>query len=1106
MRTLNRRLRALGIGVLAAAMAVGLGPAVAAGPPGTPDGVKSVRQKPSVSVTLLTGDRVILAGGDAKRAIIVPAKESRANGRSFQRFMADGHLYVIPSDLRQHIASGKLDRRLFDVTGLIKARYDDKHTKQIPLIVAYRGAAARDRLTKAGATATEYLTAVKGSAARVDKSDAAKFLAAIPRTGDGFGGGIDKIWLNGRARVNLDESVPQIGAPAAWDAGYTGQGVTVGVLDTGIDATHPDLAGQVAQAKDFSGEGPGDGYGHGTHVASTIAGKGAQYKGVAPDAKLLDGKVCDSGGWCTEEAILAGMEWAATEQDADVINLSLGGTDTPEVDPLEAAVNNLTASTGALFVISAGNSGPGAKSIGSPGSADAALTVGAVDKSDEIADFSSRGPRVGDGALKPDITAPGVDITAARAEGTSMGEPVGDDHTTASGTSMSAPHVTGSAALLAQQHPDWQAGNLKSVLMGSAKPHAELTAFDQGAGRVDVEQAITQSVLAEPASLSFGTAIWPHDDDEPVTKELTYRNTTGQAVTLTLAGTLTGPEGDPAPAGALTFSANTLMVPAGGTASVTATSNTKHSGPDGAYTGRVTATYAGGEVVTPIGVDKEVESYTLTLKSLDRAGAVAPVDATIFGLDTDYFDWPFDEDGEFAVRLPKGRYTVQAFVGFGSEDETLSFLVQPIVMLDGDMTWTADARQAKPMSVAVQDPRVSPALIDVGYEIVSETRGLGSSLWTSSFDGLYTAQVGPDEPVEGFSASLSSDWGVANDEGAFLNSPAIYKVIDHQSGRFWENYRKSYRDSDLATVVQQYNAQVANRTAYTYLFGFPPSGGWASATGFDFTLPGKTTLHLSPGNDLLWDQALSEYVLDEEGWPVDVTSLESSSRTYNKGKRYNERWNAAVFGPGPHTAIRYGDYLGFSAPLYSDQDGHLGFSAVDSASTVLYRNGEKVAESEYDGYVEVEGLAPEAADFTVTTTANRPTYSDFSTKETATWKFRSAATDPDEGALLPVWNARFYPQVDNRNRNHEKGVGLVPMRLTSDPESGTGRIRDVAVKVSTDDGKSWRKAALLPAGDDTYLVLVPLPKGAKFVSFQASAKDDRGNSVEQSIIRAYALG
>jgi subtilisin family serine protease len=128
------------------------------------------------------------------------------------------------------------------------------------------------------------------------------------------------------------------------------------------------------------------------------------------------------------------------------------------------------------------------------------LTVGAVDDNDDVAEFSRRG-LTGDGRLKPDITAPGVDITAARGKdaGVVPGDP-GDTYTKLSGTSMAAPHVAGAAAILAQEHPDWSGPQLKAALTASAKPNPALGAHTQGSGRVDVARAIGQYVRACPKS------------------------------------------------------------------------------------------------------------------------------------------------------------------------------------------------------------------------------------------------------------------------------------------------------------------------------------------------------------------------------------------------------------------------------------------------------------------------------------------------------------------------------------------------------------------------------------------------------------------------------
>ncbi len=251
---------------------------------------------------------------------------------------------------------------------------------------------------------------VRGPERAASRSPARR-LPRPPRTV--FGGGISHIWLDGKVKATLADSTAQIGAPDVWDSGTDGSGVDVAVLDTGVDADHPDFAGQIADAQSFvPDEDTVDHHGHGTHTASTVAGTGAasdgKEKGVAPGAHLLVGKVLSNDGQGDESWIIAGMQWAAETEHAKVISMSLGSEDPSDgTDPMSQAVDDLSASTGALFVIAAGNTGARLR-IGSPGAAEAALTVGAVDSGDNLADFSSGGPRLGDGGLKPELTAPGV--------------------------------------------------------------------------------------------------------------------------------------------------------------------------------------------------------------------------------------------------------------------------------------------------------------------------------------------------------------------------------------------------------------------------------------------------------------------------------------------------------------------------------------------------------------------------------------------------------------------------------------------------------------------------------------------------------------------------
>ncbi len=230
--------------------------------------VDQVAGKADQVVTLITGDKVILPGGDPAKLRI-----ERGQGREHVAFRVQrgrGGLVVMPTDVSSAVTSGQLDRRLFDVTGLIKMGYDDAHVQATPLLVEY-DARQRSALSLPGATVTRRLPVIGGAAVQVQKNASGEFLGHLDGTARSAGG-IKKIWLDGKGRALLDQSVPQIGAPAAWKAGYTGKGVKVAVLDTGIDKAHPDLKTRVVGEKNFTSDPAGDKYGHGTHVASIIAG------------------------------------------------------------------------------------------------------------------------------------------------------------------------------------------------------------------------------------------------------------------------------------------------------------------------------------------------------------------------------------------------------------------------------------------------------------------------------------------------------------------------------------------------------------------------------------------------------------------------------------------------------------------------------------------------------------------------------------------------------------------------------------------------------------------------------------------------------------------
>ncbi len=307
---------------------------------------------------------------------------------------------------------------------------------------------------------------------------------------------IELIWTDLPVHTMLNDSVPIIRVPPIWEAGFMGEGVTIAVIDTGIDPEHPDFKGRIADTIDFTGQGPEDNNGHGTHVASIAAGSGAasegKYRGVAPAATILAAKALRGDGTGRQSDIMAGIEWAV-QKGAQVINLSLGGPPEP-CDGTDALseLANAAVRAGVVVCVAAGNSGPSPETIGSPGCARLVITVGATISDpevpfDEIAPFSSRGPTA-DGRRKPDLVLPGVGITAARAAGTMLGEMVNSYYTTLQGTSMATPHASGIAALLLSANPDLAPAQVKErMLVGARSLGLEGTV--QGAGRGDAYNA-----------------------------------------------------------------------------------------------------------------------------------------------------------------------------------------------------------------------------------------------------------------------------------------------------------------------------------------------------------------------------------------------------------------------------------------------------------------------------------------------------------------------------------------------------------------------------------------------------------------------------------------
>lgn len=315
-------------------------------------------------------------------------------------------------------------------------------------------------------------------------------------------------------KSTLNIATKVIGSSTVNESGYTGKGIGIAFLDTGV-YPHPDLTepeNRIVAFKDFVNDKqkPYDDNGHGTHVAGDAASNGyssnGKYKGVAPEANIISVKVLDAAGRGNTSDILAGMQWIVDNADKyniRIVSLSLGDKAVLPyfLDPMARGCEKLW-QQGFVVTVAAGNNGPEPRTITTPGISPSVITVGALDdrrtvdtSDDAVADFSSRGP-TSSGRLKPDVLAPGVNIVSlnrnpmATGAGSLLFERM---YRTASGTSMATPMVAGAAALLLQKNPHLTPSQIKNIMIKTAKSVDGEDKYAEGYGMIDINAMIQQA-------------------------------------------------------------------------------------------------------------------------------------------------------------------------------------------------------------------------------------------------------------------------------------------------------------------------------------------------------------------------------------------------------------------------------------------------------------------------------------------------------------------------------------------------------------------------------------------------------------------------------------
>jgi subtilisin family serine protease len=1171
------------------------------------------------TVTLLTGDRVRVVDGKVAGVRMAAGRETQP----VWQYEVNGHQYVLPADAAPLVEQDRLDRRLFDITELAGQGLDDTATATVPLIV--EGAPAPRAAERTAVLPARGLTVV----------EAPKTGAAWPELAATAGarGATGKVWLNGRVRPALEDSVPQVGAPAAWAAGFTGTGAKVAVLDTGYDAGHPDLAGVVTAAQDFTGEGIADTVGHGTHVAATIAGTGAasggRRKGVAPGARLLVGKVLgDRGG--TEADVIAGMQWAV-EQGADVVNMSLGGGPTDGTDLMSTTLNDLAGSTGTLFVVAAGNKGA-RETVGAPGAADRALTVASVTKDDQLSTFSSRGPRRGDHGLKPEIAAPGSDIVAARATGTNPEISVDEHYTRMSGTSMATPHVAGAAAVLAGQHPDWPGDRIKAALVGTAARLPGIDTYAQGAGRLDLARAVRQRVRVE-GLLGFG-AEWA--DKGETTREVTYVNDGDAPVTLRLDLQV---ESD-----LFTVDRPAVTVPAHGSATATVTARVPDD-PEGEPSGALVATADGVSLTTPLTARLPGRPHALTVRVVSRD---ASPDTTQLVVQ----DERTGRAQSTVLRGDKATFTVQAgsyrVLGRAMDPaaRTDTFFVHPTGEIDEDTEVVVDTRTGREVTTSVDDPdaRAQPA---GGTAVLSLAGGTGASIartghvsrhaklyavgsprmtgvsllhfgyWTHPFATVTVD--GPDgfELEDTYVSSYPRPAGTVTGQAVFVGNAdraaidaagdvrgkiAVIASPDPENGTYppgpqlrdgiallaqrgarlvLSNFNPQHDQAeytDLAlpvvmvfnqTDLQEIRSRLAGGPVTTTVVGRPNSpvayfvadhvtDRVPEGVAFRFqratmgavdrelvdTLPDKRYRHtvatwsfggMTGGADVEvdWPHRRTDYVT--AGAPLSLFGSAGFTEegdgfgnettvpvALRQGEEKHVRMFGAPFGPELTTpptsrqdgepvpyAYREGDELTLAVPMFADNDpaDASSFHPTDRGSTVVYAGGREIGRRDDLAGLGTFDLPAGPGTFRVVADANRPASllqePALSTRTRAEWTFEAPAGTPERVAL-PFLDIRWDLPLDDHNRA-PRGALLGGLTVATQPGARAAEVRSVTVEVSYDDGRTWR-GAVVDHADGRFRVRLPdggAPGG--YASLRATATDDAGGAVTETVVRAYAL-
>jgi len=815
------------------------------------------------------------------------------------------------------------------------------------------------------------------------------------------------------------------------------------------------------------------------------------YQGVAPRAQLWNVKVLNQWGYGYESWIINGINFASlgsdgvpeTGDEADVISMSLGGGPSDGTDPMSQAVN-LAVDRNVVVVVAAGNEGPYLFTIASPGVAEKAITVGATDKADTLADFSSRGPTI-DLRVKPDILAPGVDITSSVP---------GEGYESWSGTSMATPHVAGAAALLRQYYGDTVSPQfIKDALMYTAKDLG-YTVYEQGSGRLDLMWEPWPIVGVTPATVSMG--LLSPGLPPPPAPILTFftDDTSPHDVTLTagLIDVISGVDHSES----VTLDPASFTVPAQGQIDVSLNIDLA-SLPASVFGGKVVATVDDGASKTIQAIFGFAKLGEVTIHKTDINGEPAqghPVWVLMESpIQTMWEEWQeTDESGDFTFYAVDGSYHLISPNWGHEENQVTIWTIAENVAISGDTTIDLDERDTLLVDF---DPNKAGQVVPTKVSgVYYDYYCSWESLWW--YPNSFLTRV---SPISRFDASFTYSYYPQEDFNS--GDPSLVNTGE------WHNLRYSVTEiSTDRTFVADYGNLVHRQTgycvalnaerAYWLQLSWDDIAWWP--TGFIYLMdapqgrwewlsPEPVTYVQQYGANQPWGewnfQGYTSYPVGEYDWRIGCHPLTSGVDV------------GFISGPAPEPAPPLGaqevNCLSIWGPISRDSANNDFWQAVFSGHITVTQDDEVVLDDDiwddFWGEVYFEGT-PE---FTVEIWGETPlelsrsSYTRLDFTADPAHDYRPPRLTP--GLRVPgmdLFGVRPGGEVE------------VQVRVTDDSP-----LDSVHLHYSLDDGGTWNDAGL-PVFEEGWYVFNLGELQETFVTIAVDAEDSYGNHIHYNVNRA----